>query len=194
MTRFQRAAWLAVLLVTLVAFGVIIPQFPAWGDETIALSADTEVGMATASVTIPAGWDLDIAASSQRQPLASRDGVRVSITDAVWLGDTADLLTHVSRLIFDGDAAIPESPADGGTSREVWRLAPAAGAGEGVPARVDVIRDGQGVVLVIARGTAAAVAAQSEDIDAMSDSVQLDLTTLTVEVSSSLDLELEVSG
>ncbi len=190
MTQFQRALWLAVLLVTLVAFGLIIPRLPAWGDESIVLTTDTEVGMATASVTIPAGWDLDIAASSQRVPVASRDGVEVTTTDAVWFGDTSDLLGNVAELLFDGDTVIPDvaakvdAPADGDSAREVWQLAPTEAASQGAPVRVDVIRDGQGVVLVVARGAADDVTALSDTIDSISDSVKLDLSGFDVEVNT----------
>jgi hypothetical protein len=194
-TQIQRASWLAVLLVTLVAFGLIIPRLPALGDASMALDADTEVGMATASVTIPAGWDLDIAASSQQQPTASRDGVDVTTTDAVWLGESSDLLGNVAELLFDGEAVIPDSAAqsdgpgdgdsgDGDSPRELWQLTPTGTADHDVPVRVDVIRDGQGVVLVVARGTPEAVAAQSDAIDAISDSVQLDLSGLDVQANA----------
>jgi len=189
-TQFQRAAWLAVLLVTLVAFGLMIPRLPALFDESIALNADSEVGMATATVTIPAGWDLDIAASSLQTPVASHDGVEVTTTDGVWLGDTSDLLENVAQLLFDGDAVIPDTatqpdaPVDGTDAREVWQLAPTAAASGNAPARVDVIRDGQGVVLVAARGTADDVTALSDVIDAISDSVQLDLSGLDVDVTT----------
>ncbi len=187
MTHFQRASWFALLLVTLVAFGLIIPRLPALGDESMALGVDTEVGMATAAVTIPAGWDLDIAASSQRVPVASRDGVEVTTTDAVWLGKTSNLLGNVADLLFDGDAVIPDvaakadASADGASSREMWRLTPTDAASPGAPVRVDVIRDGQGVVLVVARGTANDVAALSDAIDAIAASVQLDLSGLDVQ-------------
>jgi hypothetical protein len=179
----------------LVAFGLIIPRLPALGDASMALDADTEVGMATASVTIPAGWDLDIAASSQQQPTASRDGVDVTTTDAVWLGESSDLLGNVAQLLFDGEAVIPDSaaqsdgpadgdPADGDSPREVWQLTPTGTADNDAPVRVDVIRDGQGVVLVVARGTPEAVAAQSDAIDAISDSVRLDLSGLDVQANA----------
>lgn len=190
MTQFQRASWLAVLLVTLVAFGLIIPRLPAWGDESMTLTADTEVGMATAVVTIPAGWDLDIAASSQQIPVASRDGVEVTTTDAVWLGETSDLLGNVADLLFDGDAVIPDvaatddASADGASSLEVWRLTPSQAAGQDAPVRVDVIRDGQAVVLVVARGAASDVNAQSDAIDAITASVELDLSGLDVQAST----------
>ena len=194
MTQFQRASWLAVLLVTLVAFGLMIPRLPALFDESIALNADTEVGMATASVTIPAGWDLDIAASSQQIPVASRAGVEITTTDAVWLGDTSDLLANVARLLFDGDAVIPDvaakadaqadAPAGGASAREVWQLTPTVAASQAAPVRVDVIRDGEGVVLVTARGAANDVAALSDAIDAISDSVQLDLSGFDVQASA----------
>ena len=144
--------------------------------------------MATASVVIPAGWDLDIAASSQRRPVASRGAVEVSTTDAVWLGDTAALLANVSRLLFDGEAVIPDvasqadAPAGDASSRDVWQLTPSEAAGHDAPVRVDVIREGQGVVLVTARGPASDVTAASDAIDAISDSVQLDLSTLDLEV------------
>ncbi|WP_291379900.1 hypothetical protein [Demequina sp.] len=189
MTQYQRAAWFAAVLVTLVAFGVLIPQFPSWGDESIALEVDTEVGMATASVVVPAGWDLDIAASSQQTPVASKSGIEVTVADAVWLGDSQDLLASVSRLLFDGDAILPEIPpepveAEEGATREVWRLTPKADAAPDLPVRVDVIRDAEGVVLVVVRGEAAQVNALSEQLDSIVESVHLDLSPIDVEVSS----------
>jgi hypothetical protein len=186
-TQFQRAAWLTVVLVSLTAFGLVIPQLPAWGDESIALTVDTQVGMATASVAIPAGWDLDIAASSQQTPVASRSGVEVTMTDAVWLGDTADLLANVADLLFAGAAVIPAAAAqsgagsDGAATREVWQLTPTAAASQAAPVRVDVIRSGEGVVLVTARGTAGDVTALSDAIDAISDSVQLELSAFDIQ-------------
>ena len=196
MTQFQRASWLAVLLVTLVAFGLLIPRLPALGDESIKLTADTEVGMATATVTIPAGWDLDIAASSQQIPVASRDGVEVTTTDAVWLGESSDLLRNVATLLFDGAALVDgaavipdvvaraDAPAGGDSSREVWRLTPTEAADQDAPVRVDVIREGQGVVLVAARGATNDVSALSDAIDAISASVELDLSGLDVQVGT----------
>ncbi len=190
MTRFQRAAWLVVLLVTLVVFGLLVPRLPAWGEDTIALTTDTEVAMATASVVIPAGWDLDIASSSQRTPVASRDDVEVTTADAVWLGSAAGLLANVSQLLFDGNAILPEvatqdpPAAQASTARDVWRLEPTAGSGRQAPARVDVIRSGQSVVLVMVRGPVDDVIALSDQIDEISDSVRLDLAALDVEVRS----------
>lgn len=154
------------------------------------LSSDTEVGLATASVTIPAGWELDISSSSLRTPAASRGGVDVTVSDAVWLGDSDKLLTQVSALLFDGDADVPvvsddaEGSEGSDSSRELWHLAPSEAGAEGVPARVDVIREGEGVVLVVARGAQSDVEAQSEAIDAISDSVQLDLASLNVEAGT----------
>lgn len=146
--------------------------------------------MATGSVTIPAGWELDIAASSLRTPSASHGGVDVTVSDAVWLGDSDDLLSHVSGLLFDGNALVPDAsdPPDAGgaeeSSRQVWQLFPTQDAAEGAPVRVDVIREGEGVVLVVARGAPSDVDAQSEAIDAISGSVQLDLAGLNLEAGT----------
>lgn len=190
MTQHQRVAWLTALLVTLVAFGLLIPQLPDLGAESIVLSSDTEVGLATASVTIPAGWELDISSSSLRTPAASHGGVDVTISDAVWLGGSDKLLAQVSALLFDGDADVPvvsdtpDGAEDSDSSRELWHLAPSETGAEGVPARVDVIREGEGVVLVVARGARSDVDAQSKAIDAISDSVELDLASLNVEAGT----------
>ncbi len=63
-------------------------------------------------------------------------GVEVSVSDAVWLGDSADLLTNVSPLFFDGDASIPDvADSDGrlgrtpSPTRELWQLTPTRAAG-----------------------------------------------------------------
>ena len=81
-------------------------------------------------------------------------------------------------------AAQADAPADGAASREVWKLTPTEAASQDAPVRVDVIRDGQGVVLIAARGAADAVAALSDDINSISDSVQLDLSGLDVDLST----------
>ena len=144
--------------------------------------------MATASVVIPAGWELDIAASSQQTPVASRDDVEVTIADAVWLGDSSGLLSNVSQLLFDGDAVVPEVSTEAADAdeaepaRNVWQLSPMARAAQDAPVRVIVIRDGEGVVLVVVRGDVTDAAALSDQIDAMAESVRLDLSTIDMEV------------
>jgi len=189
-THPQRAAWLAVLLVTLVAYGFLIPRLPALGDDSLALQADTSVGMATASVTIPAGWDLDIEASSQQAPRASLGEVNVSVSDAVWLGDSADLLANVSTLYFDGNAVLPDtaegddSSAQDEAARQQWQLTPNDQASADAPVRVDVVRSAQSVVVVAARGPASDVAAQSATIDAIVDSVDLQAGVIDVEAGA----------
>lgn len=190
MTHHQRAAWLAVLLVTLVVCGFLIPQLPGLGDDTIALQTDTRVGMATASVTIPAGWNLDIEASSQQVPRASLGDVTVSATDAVWLGDSADLLANVSSLYFDGDAILPDTTDAAGSStqdkaaRAQWQLTPNDQASAAAPARVDVVRSAESVVVVVVRGPASDVAAHASVIDTIVDSVDLQAGVLDVEAGA----------
>ncbi|MCB2413342.1 hypothetical protein LGT39_10850 [Demequina sp. TTPB684] len=190
MTQSQRAAWFFTVLVTLVAFGLVVPQLPALGDQTRTLDADTEVGMATGSVVIPARWEVDIAATSQQTPVASMGGVEVTIADAAWLGGSSGLLDNVARLLFDGDAVVPEidtddADAEGGEpSREVWQLTPSADAADDAPVWVDVVREGEGVALVVVRGDAAEAEVLTEQIDEIRDSITLDLSTVDVEVAA----------
>ena len=174
MTRFQRASWLGVVLVTLVACAAVVPLAPTLGPTTIFLSDDTVLDLASASLTMPAGWDVDIAASSLRSPTATRQGVEVSATDAIWLGDSDSLLAKVNDLVFDGQGAVPGVP-DGarGAEAERWRIVAGSSADSAAPARVDVVREGQSVVLLVVRGEASDVERLGAELDAIVASVEV---------------------
>ena|GEM_PF-1516093 len=173
-TRFQRASWLVAAVVTLVAFGLAVPALASRGPETVHLGSDTEYSLATATVEIPSGWDVDIAAASQRQPVATLGAVRVSVSDAVWLGASHRLIENTAGLVFSQDPVLPDVPetADG-SAREEWEIVPAAGAPESDPRRVVVIRSEVSVVLVVVRGPAADVARATTAIDAVIASVSI---------------------
>jgi hypothetical protein len=184
-TRFQRASWLVGALVTLVMFGLIVPLLPALGPDSRHLDVDTTVGLATASVTIPAGWDLDIAAASQSRPVAALGDVEVSVVDAVWLGTSQRLVDNASSLVFSTSPAVPEIPDDAdGADREEWLVVAAADAEDDDPRQMTVIRNAESVVLVIVRGPAADVEAAIDAIDAIVASVELAGPAVDVEARS----------
>lgn len=184
-TRFKRASWLIAALVTMVSFGLVVPLLPSLGPDTRHLDDDTRVGLATATVTIPAGWDLDIAAASQSRPVAILGGVEVSVVDAVWLGASRRLVDNASSLVFSTPPVLPEIPEEAdGTEREEWLVLPGADADDTDPRQVTVVRDAESVVLVIVRGPAAEVDAAAEAIDAIVASVELAGPEVDVEARS----------
>jgi len=169
---FQRALWLAVVVVTLVAFGFAIPLLPSFGPDSRQLTTDDAMELATGTVTLPAGWDVDIASASQRQPVATRGNVQIGIVDAVWLGASSRLVTHAADLVFSQPPLLPDVPATAdGTGSEEWQILPARDAPSGDPRSVIVLRRDTSVILVIVRGPAAEVAAVAETIDAVVASV-----------------------
>ncbi len=170
--RFQRALWLAVVVVTLVAFGFAIPLLPAAGPDSRQLAADDVMELVTGTVTLPAGWDVDIASASQRQPVATRGNVQIGIVDAVWLGASSRLVSHAADVVFSQPPLLPDVPTTAnGTASEAWQILPARDAPSGDPRRVIVLRRDTSVILVIVRGPAADVAAVAETIDAVVASV-----------------------
>ena len=107
------------------------------------------------------------------------------MVDAVWLENSRTLVDRVSRMVFDGHATLPSIPDDAhGDTRETWHLVRAAHATDTSAAMVDVVRDGQSVVLVIVRGDDAAVAAQADAVDAMVASVTIAAPLLDVGTST----------
>lgn len=173
--RFQRALWLAVVVVTLVAFGVAIPLLPSLGPDTRHLAADATIHLATATVTLPAGWDVNIASASQGQPVADLGDVEIAISDAVWLGASSRLVAHAADLAYSRPPVLPDVPAQAdGTGGEKWQILPAPGAPSGDPRRVVVLRRDSSVVIVVVRGPDAAVAAAAGTIDSVVASVAFD--------------------
>lgn len=170
--RFQRALWFAVVVVTLVAFGFAIPMLPSLGADTRHLTSDVVLELATASVTLPAGWDVDIASSSQRQPVATRGDVQVDVVDAVWLGASSGLVAHAAELVFSGRPTLPDVPAGAaGKTNEQWRIVAGEASPSSDPRQVVVLRRDTSVVLVIVRGPDAQVAEAADAIEAIVSSV-----------------------
>lgn len=173
--RFQRALWLIVVSVTLVAFGVAIPLLPSLGPDTRHLTADDTMQLATATVTLPAGWDVNIASAAQGQPVASLGGVEIAISDAVWLGTSSRLVANAADLVYSQPAELPDVPAQAdGSGGEKWQILPGANALSGDPRRVVVLRQDSSVVLVVVRGSEAAVEAAAATIDSVVASVAFD--------------------
>ena len=183
-TRIQRVSWFLVVLVTAAVAAVVVPMAPSWSASSTSLTSDTALALNTATVTIPAGWNVDIAAASQSQPQASRGEVDISIADALWFGSSQRLLGNVADLTFSSPPLIPEVP-DGakGAQREVWTLTSADGDA-GDPQRVLVVRQEESVVLVVVRGPADKVALLTDQIDAIAASVSFAGVSLDVDVAS----------
>jgi hypothetical protein len=183
--RFQRVLWLVVVTVTLVAFGVAIPLLPSLGPDTRYLSSEHSMQLATATVTLPAGWDVNIASASQDQPVASKGNVTIGITDAVWLGKSSQLVANAADLVYSQPPVLPDIPAAAdGTGGEQWQIVPGPDAPSDEPRRVVVLRQDTSVVLVIVRGPAADVAAEAGTIDSVVASVTFDGFTPNVGAAS----------
>ncbi len=173
--RFQRALWLAVVVVTLVAFGLAIPVLPSLGPDSRHLTGDDTMELTTATVTLPAGWDVDIASASQLQPVVTLGDVKIGIVDAVWIGTSSRLVANAADVIFSQPPVLPDVPptADG-TGGEDWLILAARDAPRGDPRRVVVLRRDTSVVLVIVRGPDADVAAVADVVDSVVASVKFD--------------------
>lgn len=183
--RFQRALWPAVIVVTLVAFGFILPLLASLGPVTRHLAADDSIGLTVATVTLPAGWDVDIASASQGQAVATLGNVDIGVTDAVWLGASSRLVEHVADLVFSQPPAMPDIPATAdGTGSEKWELRPGPDAPRDDPQLVVVLRSETSVVLVVVRGPSADVAALARTIDSVVTSVSFDGFTPDVGAAS----------
>lgn len=170
---------------TLVAFGLAIPLLPSLGPGTRHLTADNAMRLSTATVTLPAGWDVNIASASQGQPLATLGDVQIGIADAVWLGKSSQLVVHAADLVYSQPPVLPDIPAAAdGTGGEKWQILPGLDAPSGDPRRVVVLRRDTSVVLVIVRGPAADVAAAADAIDSVVASVTFDGFTPNVGAAS----------
>jgi hypothetical protein len=128
--------------------------------------------LATATVTLPAGWDVNIASASQGQPVVSLGSVEVAVTDAVWLGKSKQLVANAAGLVYSRPPVLPDIPTTAdGTGREKWQIVPGPDAPSDEPRRLVVLRQDTSVVLVIVRGPAADVAAAAAVIDSVVASV-----------------------
>lgn len=201
MTLIQRAAVLGIAVVTLVAFGLGLPWIAQQGPSTRHLDVAESIGTTYGTVTMPAGWDVHIAPSAQRQPVVTSHGVEIVVTDGVWLEDSEHLLRNIASLLFATEPVIPAAPDDDGllssldeplnaaaieedAERVQWRIEAAPDAGGDDPRTVDVVRYGELVVLVIARGDADAVAHQAAVIESVTASVTFEEITAGLEPSS----------
>ena len=173
MTRFQGAFWLTFIFVTLVAFGLAVPTLPSLGPATRVLTADDTMELTMASVTIPAGWEVDIASAAQGRPEAVQGNVTIGIADALWLGGSSRLVERVAGMVFSEETTLPDVPADAnGEDSEKWEIFPAPDAAAGDPRRLIVLRRDTSVVLVVVRGPASEVEALAGSVDSIVASVE----------------------
>ena len=181
-------AWALAIVVTALVFSLVIPRLADMGPQTTTLETDTEFLLAGSFVTLPAGWELDIASTVSRVPAASDAGLSVRAEDALWWGSSQDLVARVAELTGASDIELPEIPADAvGKTREVWRLdVPATDDRDA--GRIDVVRFAELVVLVISSGDAAAL--ERPEVDAIVDSVDLEPIPLEVRTGSALSAAL----
>lgn len=141
--------------------------------------------LATATVKLPAGWDVNIASASQGQPVVSKGNVTIGITDAVWLGKSSRLVANAADLVYSQPPVLPDIPAAAdGTGGEKWQIVPTPDAPSGEPRRLVVLRQDTSVVLVIVRGPDADVAAVADTIDSVVASVTFDGFTPNVGAAS----------
>ena len=188
----RRAVWVwsLVVIVTALAFSLVVPRLPEYGPQTTMLEAATEFPMSGSFVTLPAGWALDIASTSARVPAASDEGLSVRAEDALWWGSSQDLVARVAELAGATGVDELEIPADAvGESREVWRLDVPATA-ERPAGRIDVVRHFELVVLVISTGDPAATTRPA--VDDIVASVEFE--TVPLEVHNVVPLSEDLFG
>ncbi len=164
------------------------------------LATDTVVGTTYGYVTLPAGWNLDLAASAQLQPTITQGAVSVVVSDGVWLEGSASLVRHIGDLVYDGGFTVPDDvPDDDGLltgltdlsaveadletslaapERQDFRITAAADAAPGDPLWIDVIRYGELITVVVVRGPQPEVAQRVDAIQAIGDSLVIDASEL----------------
>src|SRR5690554_364519 len=150
------------------------------------------VGTTYGEVTLPGGWDLDIAAASQSSPVIRKRDITIGVTDGVWFEGSAALLENIADLIYDTPATLPPAPDDDGLfsaimdptgeaaeeyepTRDVYRITAGLNAGADEPRFVDVVRYGESVMLVVVRGEADAVAREMKTVRDIVDSISFGL-------------------
>jgi len=171
-------AWSVAIVVSALVFSLVIPSLPARGPQTTTLEAATTFPLAGSFVTMPAGWELDIASTSGGVPASSDAGLSVRAEDALWWGSSQDLVARVAELSGAPGVQVPEIPQDAvGESREVWRL-DIPETDDRPARRIDVIRHYELVVLVISSGDATAL--DRPEIDGIVESVDIEAIPLDV--------------
>lgn len=188
MTRLNRASLVGATFVTLVVFGLVIPTVAEQGPSTQRLSEDTVVGTVYGEVTLPAGWDLDIAAAASSSPVVRKRDVTIGVGDGVWFEGSAGLLENIAELIYDTPPVIPPAPDDDGLfsgladplsdsadeyepTRDVFRITAGVNAGPDEPHFVDVVRYGESVIFIVVRGDVDGVERELDTVRAIVDSV-----------------------
>lgn|GEM_PF-1709829 len=188
MTRLKRAGLVGVALTTLVVFGLLIPLVADQGPTTQRLTADTVIGTTYGAATLPAGWDLNIAAAASSSPVVTKGDVTIGVGDGVWFEGSAGLLENIADLIYNTPAILPPAPEDDGPFsnlagsvtedpeeyepvRQVFRISAGLNAASSEPRFIDVVRYGESVIYVIVRGDDAAVARELDTVQAIVDSV-----------------------
>jgi hypothetical protein len=187
-TRLSRASLVGATIATLSVFGLVIPLLANQGPATQRLTEDTVVGTTYGEVTLPAGWDLDIAAAASSSPVVSKRDITIGVGDGVWFEGSAGLLENIADLIYDTPASIPPAPDDDGPFsnlsgsfteepdeyepfRQVFRISAGINASSDEPRFVDVVRYGESVIFVVVRGDDEGVARELDTVRAIVDSV-----------------------
>ncbi len=181
MSSLKRAALLGATVVTLVVFGLVFPLVAEQGPATERLDESTVVGTTYGEVTLPAGWDLDIAAAASSTPVIRKRDVTIGVSDGVWFEGSARLLENIAALIYETPADLPPAPDDDGLlititdpaseaaqnyepTRAEFRINAGPDASGDEPQFIDVVRYGESVILVVVRGDGDAVAREADTI------------------------------
>lgn len=173
---------MAATVGTIVLFTWGAPLVAANGPSSTRFGDARTLDLNLATVTVPAGWDVDLASAASSTPVVSKDGVTVGISDVIWFGGSDSLVKRVGELALDGAATLPEVPEDAsGEEPERWDLASSdPGVGDGRQSVV-VLRDAQAVVLVTIDGAQA-------DIDELADQIEGVIASIEI-AGPELDVE-----
>jgi hypothetical protein len=163
-----------------------IPALPGLAPTTRPVEPGERVAATTATFVPAVGWTLDLEAAVSSRPVVTNDDVTVRLSDGVWLGSSADLVSRMGALLEEAGASVatlPEAPDDDALvsfdpdttptqtiPRTGYSLNFTLGGNDG---QLLVVREDAGVALLRIVGPSAELAANGDDIDGMIASVDV---------------------
>jgi hypothetical protein len=164
-----------------VAFSVALPLVSAALPLTRPSVDGERLGATFATVTATDGWDVNVIDSSLGIPTLTAGDVKVSVSAALWYGESEDLLARVVEwMVDDGfEASVPhvdDATVEGDRETHLITLTSAETEGE-----IYVVRDALAVGVVTVRGSDGATPAQREAIDHIVSTLELEDIDLTLE-------------
>lgn len=150
--RQASAAWVVAVLALAVVMAWLLPTLADALHAERTLEQDTLLPLASADLTVPAGWSVDPASIGPVEVALARDGIAVDVVSGSWQGMTDALLERLEDLYLGGEPLAWEPDGVGAlddmldSPRAVWRAE--TSVADGPPVAVAVVRQSASVVLV----------------------------------------------